>query len=89
MKAHERNGRSRHSGGSYVAIESTPIEEQSHRLISTILKPKLTGQAAKKVVLGRALVILVDSERPIVFTTRRVGPKQPRRVVEHHLCGLE
>ena len=40
-------------------------------------------------VLGRALVMLVDSERPILFTTRRVGPKQPRRVVEHHLCGLE
>jgi hypothetical protein len=52
MKAHERYGRSRHSGGSYVAIESTPIEEQSHRLISTIiLEPKLTGLAAKRAVL--------------------------------------
>ena len=58
-------------------------------MISTILKPKHTGQAAKKVVLGRALVILVGSERPIFFTTRRVGAKQPRRVVEHILCGLE
>ena len=87
MKAYWRPGRSRHSGGSYVAIESTPIEEQSHRLISTILKPKHTGQAAKKVVLGRALVMLVGSERPILFTTRRVGAKQPRRVVEHHCVG--
>ena len=40
-------------------------------------------------VLGRALVMLVDSERPILFTTRRVGAKQPRRVVEHHLCGMQ
>ena len=40
-------------------------------------------------VLGRALVMLVGSERPILFTTRRVGAKQPRRVVEHILCGLQ
>ena len=40
-------------------------------------------------VLGRALVMLVDNERPILFTTCRVGAKQPRRVAEHHLCELE
>ena len=41
-------------------------------------------------VLGRALMLmLVDSERLIVITTRRVGAKQPRRVVEQILCGLQ
>ena len=53
LKSHERPGRSRHSGGSSATIESAPNEEQSHCLISTILKPKLMGQAAKNRVLGR------------------------------------
>ena len=42
-----------HCSGPSVAIESAPNEEQSHCLISTILKPKLMGQAAKNRVLGR------------------------------------